>query len=194
MEISRKFLFLNLHYCITSCCLWAFGGSSYQVGEIKGQKTSYPLLKPLPGFLSPITMLISAWTLPIGKSQAPLQLGEQRGKEDYDLEARWKKQVEFAAAAGGVGMALAGPVIWPKWQQRWGSPSPFCCTNFSRLTREPCSIAGTWAALKNLDWATLKAVYTQHSASSPALRAYLQELFVEPEETSRCTCTVSAPE
>lgn len=113
MEIYSKFLFLNLHYCITSCCLWAFRGSSYQVGEIKGQKKSWALLKPLPGFLSPITMLISAWTLPTGKSQAPLPLGEQKGKEDYDLEGRWGKQVEFAAVAWGVSMALAGPAIDP---------------------------------------------------------------------------------
>lgn len=81
---------------------------------------------------------------------------------------------------------------WSSWQQGWGLPSPFCCTNFSRVW-EPCSITRTWAALKNLDWATLKAVYTQHKASSPAFRTYLQELFVEPGETSRCTCLVPPP-
>jgi len=68
--------------------LWEEEASSYQVGEIKGQNKSWALLKPPSDFLSSITMLISAWILPTGKSQAPLQLWEQKGKKDYDLKTR----------------------------------------------------------------------------------------------------------
>lgn len=31
--------------------------------------------------------------MPTGKSQGPLQLGEQKGKKDYDLKTRQGKQV-----------------------------------------------------------------------------------------------------
>lgn len=49
--------------------------------------------------------------MPTGKSQAPLQLGEQKGKKDYDLKTRQGKQVLFAAMFLRVSTTLAGLVI-----------------------------------------------------------------------------------
>lgn len=168
-----KFLLLNLHYYITSCCLsflWEGEAGSYQMGQVKGQSKSSSLLKPPSNFLpSTICMLILAWILPTGKSQAPLQLQEQKGTRLWSENKMGDADVIYCnTLEGQQGSSRTNHMLSDSADSQ-DSPPHFCVTSGINV------YTLHWAA-----WDQFAGIL-RFVASLPSQ---------SPAETRRCLCAV----